>query len=376
MLFRDIIGQKKIKQRLIRSVQEERVSHAQLFSGPEGTGKLGLAIAYAQFISCRNRTEEDSCGNCPSCHKYGKLIHPDLHFVFPVFKTKESKKKYVWCDEFLTQWRNLILKSHYFNLNQWMDLISAENAQVTIYTNESEAIIKKLSLKPYEAEFKVMIIWLPEKMQTECANKLLKLIEEPPDKTLFLLVTEDEGNILPTILSRTQIIKIPGIDDQDLQEALQFSGKYNQAAIVEMIRLAKGNYLRAIESEDPGEDKVYYFTTFQKIMRTAWKGEILELMNIGEDLATRGREKQKDFFIYTLQLTREFFILNMNKPSLVYLTNEEKDWGKKFSPFINERNVFALNQLFEEGYLHITMNGNPKIIFTDVLLKIVRLIKR
>jgi DNA polymerase III subunit delta' len=375
MFFSEIIGQEKVKQRLIKSVQEERISHAQLFSGPEGTGKLALAIAYAQFISCRNRTDTDSCGVCPSCHKYSKLIHPDLHFVFPIFKPKDSSKS-VWCDQFLSQWRTLILKSPYFSLNQWMDVINAENQQAIIYANESDFIFKKLNLKPYEAEFKVMIIWLPEKMHISCANKLLKLIEEPPFKTLFLFVSEDEGGIIPTILSRTQVIKVPGIDDPAMQEALRSTGKFSPGSIAEMVHLANGNYLKALESEYPGEDKIYHFEAFQKIMRHAWKGEVLELMGVAEDLADKGREQQKDFFSYALQLTREYFILNLNKPSLVFLTNNEKEWGTRFSPFINERNIVPLNKVFEDGFLHISMNGNPKIVFTDALLTIVRLIRR
>ncbi len=214
MFFRDIIGQEKIRERLVRSVEEQRVSHAQLFTGPEGTGKLGLAIAYAQYISCTNRTPSDSCGICHSCRKYAKLQHPDLHFVFPVFKKKNVAKPF--CDDFIAKWREMVLQSPYFTLNQWMDAIEADNAQGMIYAHESESIIRKLSIKPFEAEFKVMIIWLPEKMNLSCANKLLKMIEEPPAKTLFLLVTEDEERIIPTILSRTQIIRIPAIEDAEL----------------------------------------------------------------------------------------------------------------------------------------------------------------
>jgi DNA polymerase-3 subunit delta' len=270
----------------------------------------------------------------------------------------------------------MILKSHYFNLNQWLNVINAENQQAIIYSNESEAIFRKLNLKPYEAEFKVMIIWLPEKMNPECANKLLKLIEEPPQKTLFLLVSEDEGSIIPTILSRTQIIKVPGIEDSAMQEALQATGRFSPGSIAEMVHLAQGNYIRALESEDPGDNKIFFFEVFQKIMRYAWKGEVIKLMDVADDLATKGREKQKDFFTYALLLIREYFMLNLNKPSLVYLTSGEKEWGAKFSPFINERNIIALNKLFEEGYLHISMNGNPKIIFNDVLLTIVRLIRK
>ncbi len=374
MFFSDIIGQEKIRQRLTRSVHEQRISHAQLFSGPEGTGKLGLALAYAQYISCRNRNATDSCGNCPSCRKFGKLAHPDLHFVFPIYNKKTSQKAY--SDDFLPQWREMVLTSPYFNLGQWMAAIEADNAQGIIYSHESESIIRKLSMKPYEAEFKTMIIWLPEKMHPSCANKLLKMIEEPPAKTLFLMVTEEEESVLTTILSRTQIIRVPGIDDTSLLEALRNKGENDPEILAEMVHRAGGNYLKALEYTQPGEDKVYYFGTFQKIMRHAWKAEVPELLSLAEELADLGRERQKEFFLYVLQLVREYFMMNLGNPSLLYLTRNEKEFGIKFARFINEKNVIPFRELFEEGYRHVSMNGNVKIIFTDTLLKIVRLIRR
>jgi len=375
MYFSEIIGQEKVKQRLTTSVQEERISHAQLFTGPEGNGKLGLAIAYARFISCRDRKDGESCGICPSCRKYAKLIHPDLHFVFPIFKPKNSKKE-AYCDDFLPAWREMVLKSHYFSLNHWVNHINAENAQLTIYGHESESILRKLNLKSSEAEFKVLIIWLPEKMNLTCANKLLKMIEEPPSKTLFLLVSEDENGIIPTIRSRTQMIRIPGIENLALQKELEKDGRFDAESIAEMIHCANGNYLSAMEYYDADKEKNFYFETFQKIMRHAFKESLSELLNDAEELSSLGRERQKDFLQYTLRLVREFFVLNMGKPSLVFLTRKEKEWGLKFSPYINERNVIPFNQVFEEGYLHISMNGNGKIIFTDIVLKIAGLIKK
>ena len=379
MFFKDIIGQGKIKERLIRSVHEERISHAQLFSGPEGNGKLALALAYAKYISCRNRTDNDSCGVCPSCRKYQKLQHPDLHCVFPIYKPKGPQKAY--CDDFLKLWREMVIKSPYFGLNQWGSFIEAENSQLTIYSHESESIIRKLNIKPFEAEFKVMIIWLPEKMNIACSNKLLKMIEEPPVKTLFLMVTENEADIISTIRSRTQVIKIPRIADRDLQEHLSQTGMYDAETLAGMIHHAGGNYLKAIEFSEPSEDKKYFFDLFQNVMRQAYtagknNGAIIDLLDTAEELAGIGRERQKDFFLYAMQLTREFFIMNLKKPSLVYLNQEEKLFGEKFSPFINERNVIQFNKIFEEGYLHISRNGNPKIVFTDSLLSIIRIVRK
>lgn len=379
MFFKDIIGQEKVKQRLIKSVSEERVSHAQLFSGPEGNGKMALALAYAQYITCRNRSETDSCGICPSCKKYSKLAHPDLHFVFPIYKPKSVQKAY--SDDFLKQWREMIIQSPYFSLYQWGAAIEADNAQLTIYAHESESIIKKLSIKPFEAEFKVMIIWLPEKMNLACSNKLLKLIEEPPVKTLFLMVTENEADIIATIRSRTQIIKIPRITDTDLQNHFLLNGNYNPETVAEMVHHANGNYLKALEFAEPTDDKQYFFDSFQKIMRLAYKAgketvNILEILDLAEELAGIGRERQKDFLQYAMQMTREFFIMNLQKPDLVYVNRFERDFGNKFSPFINERNVALFNRLFEEAYLHISRNGNAKIIFTDTLLSIIRIIRK
>jgi DNA polymerase III subunit delta' len=205
MFFKDVIGQQKIKERLIHSVKEQRISHALMFTGPEGTGKLALALAFAQYVSCRNRDENDSCGECPACRKYQKLAHPDLHFVFPVFPTKTIKKPV--SDDFLPKWREMIHKTPYFTLSQWLGFIENENAQGFIYERESDSIMRKLNLKSFESEYKVMIIWLPEKMHAACSNKLLKLIEEPPSKTLFLLITEDEESVISTIRSRTQLDK-------------------------------------------------------------------------------------------------------------------------------------------------------------------------
>ncbi len=375
MFFSDIIGQDKIKERLIRSVHEGRISHAQLFSGPEGTGKTGLAIAYAQYISCRNRSETDSCGVCPSCRKFSKLAHPDLHFVFPITSKKNASGK-VTCDDYLAPWREMVLASPYFSLTQWMAAIEADNAQGIIYSHESDSVIRKLSMKSFEAEFKTMIIWLPEKMHIVAANRLLKLIEEPPDKTLFLLVTEDEEAMLPTILSRTQILRVPGIDDTSMINALRNRGEQDPETLAEMVHRAGGSFLKALEYTQPGEDKLRFFGFFQKIMRFAWKGEVLELLTLAEELSDMGRERQKEFFLYALMLTREYFMMNLGNPSLLYMTRDEKEFGIKFSRFINEKNVIPFRELYEEGYRHISMNGSAKIIFTDTLLKTVRLIRK
>lgn len=375
MFFKDVIGQEKIKQRLIRSVSEGRVSHALMFGGPEGTGKLALALAFAQFISCRSRKPDDSCGECPSCRKYQKLAHPDLHFVFPIFPTKQFKAPL--CDDYLPKWRLMAGKSPYFTLSQWLGFIDNENAQGMIYERESDAITKKLNLKAFESEFKVMIIWLPEKMNQSSSNKLLKLIEEPPSKTLFLLITEDEAGVISTIRSRTQHIHVPFIDDASLQKALQETdGNRPPAEIRDVVRLSGGNFIRAKEYLNPDEENSLYFTRFQELMRMAFMRQMTDLSSWAEEMAALGRDRQKAFFTFALRLVREYFIMNLKNSGLEYLTREEKEWGTKFAPYINERNVIQFSKDFETGIKHISMNGNPRIIFFDTALRVTRLIKK
>ena len=374
MFFKDVIGQDEIKKRLIRSVKEQRISHAQLFTGPTGTGKLALALAFAQYVSCRNRGETDSCGECPSCRKYQKMAHPDLHFVFPVFPTKEFKKPV--SDDFLPRWREMVKKNPYFTLSQWLGFIENENAQGLIYERESDSIMRKLNLKSFESEYKVMIIWLPEKMHQACSNKLLKLIEEPPNKTLFLLVSEDEESIITTIRSRAQLLKVPFIDKDSMKSALEKIEGIDKEQIPEAVHLASGNYIKALEYLNPDEDTQFYFTKFQEMMRFAYKREVKELVDWAEEMGRIGRDRQKSFFSFALRLVREYFVMNMKKPGLVYLNNKEKNWGKNFAPFINERNIVPFAKEFELSIKHISMNGNARIIFLDTALRMVRLIKR
>lgn len=374
MFFKDVIGQAEIKRRLIRSVQEQRISHAQLFAGQPGTGKLAMALAYAQYVSCRNRSEEDSCGVCPSCHKYQKLAHPDLHFVFPVFNAKHLKNPI--SDDFLPQWREKVLQSPYFELSDWLGHIDAGNAQGLIYERESESILRKLNLKSFESEFKVMIIWLPEKMHLACSNKLLKMIEEPPKKTLFLLISENEEGVIGTIRSRAQLVKFPFIDNASLAAALAKIEGIDPEIIPDAVHLANGSYNRALEYITPGEDEQFYFQKFQEMMRFAYARQVRELIDWADEMAKIGRDKQKAYFAAALRLVREYFISNMKRSELVYMNRDEKEWGKKFAPFINERNIVPFANEFELGIKHISMNGNPRIVFLDTALRMVRLIKR
>lgn len=374
MFFKEIIGQEAIKQRLIQSVREERVSHAQLFAGPEGTGKLALAIAYAQYVACTNRQHNDSCGECPSCKKYRKLIHPDLHFVFPVVKTPKFKEPV--SDNFLEEWRAMIAQSPYFNLDQWFDLIGVENSQGLIYAHQSEEIIRKLNLKSYESEYKVMIIWLPEKMHVACANKLLKMIEEPPVKTLFVLITENEEDIISTIRSRCQLIIVPPIDPDSMTKALEQLPEAEGFDLRNIVHLSKGNFGKAIELLEPDEQTLFNLERFKELMRFSYGRKYSDLFKWVDQVAGIGREKQKSLLNYFLNSLRENFIYNLKNRELTFMSDQEEEFSKRFSPFINERNIQELTEVFELAFAHIGMNGNPRIIFTDVSFKIVKLIRK
>ena len=375
MKFTEIIGQKVIVEKLLRSVSEERVSHAQLFAGPEGSGKLALAIAFAQFISCENPAAYDSCGVCPSCIKYEKLAHPDLHFVFPVFK--KGSKNDPLSNNFIGQWREQIFETPYFNLNNWLKRIGVENEQGLIYASEAVDIIKKLSLKSYESEYKVMIIWLPERMHSATANKLLKLIEEPPEKTLFLLVSEDVNRVLPTILSRCQFVRVPAITQKEL--ALAFSDRLDVPAdkAMDLAHISTGNFVKGKNLITEDETRVLNMENFTKLMRSSWKKDIISLTEWADEIAITGREAQKRFLDFSIDQLRENYMMNIGqlKNKLVYLLGEEEKFARGFNVYVNSDNINELTREFSRAHHHISANGNAKIVLLDLALKVVKLIR-
>jgi DNA polymerase III subunit delta' len=375
MNFAQIPGQKEIIGKLLRSVKEERVSHAQLFSGGEGCGSMALALAYARYINCENRSEHDSCGVCKSCVKYDKLIHPDLHFVFPVIKSKKFPDPV--SDNYIGEWRDFVQKSPYFNINNWFDSIEVGNAQGMIFASEASEIIKKLSLKTFESDFKIMILWLPEKMHQATANKLLKMIEEPPEKTLFLLVSEEPDKVIPTILSRCQLVKIPSFNNHEIEKYIKQRFNVADEKAADIARVSNGNITRAIDLCENEESSVENLDRFKSLMRFAWKRDIISIINWSEEVAATGREAQKNFISFSLRLLRENLMLSLDqlKNNLVYLTGEEADFSGKFHPSINQKNIYPLTEEFDLVYSHIEANGNAKIIFLDLALKVTRLIR-
>lgn len=374
MKFADVLGQSEIKKRLIQTVQEERISHAQLFFGPSGVGKLPLAIAYARFIMCENRGEEDACGVCPSCIKFTKLAHPDLHFSFPVVSSKEFTKPV--SDNYIEQWRSAVPENPYITENQWYEVLNAENKQGLISKAEAEAIQRKLSLKSYESEFKIMIIWLAEKMNASAANSLLKLLEEPPDKTIFMLISESTDQILPTILSRTQMIRMTPLSSQSIIEGLRSNFPDAAALHEDAARRANGNYSTARQIIESDEVENMHFEEFTFFMRQCYKREIIEINGWIEKMAGLGRERLKLYLSYGLRMIRENFILNLEQAEISYLSQKEGEFSQRFSAFIHQGNVYKLTEEFDLAIRHIEANGNPRLVLLDLAIQTILLLKQ
>ncbi|MDR2813637.1 MAG: DNA polymerase III subunit delta [Prevotellaceae bacterium] len=376
MLFSEVIGHEELRRKLAHAARENRVSHAQLFLGREGSGNLALALAYAQYVMCENPSDSDACGVCTACAKVRKLAHPDLHFAFPVNSSKSSEKNPV-SDMFLAPWREKLLQSPYITEQAWYESLNLDNKQGNISTHEAEAIMRKLSLKAFEGNFKIMLIWLPERMNAVAANKLLKLIEEPPAQTLFLLVAENSRQMLKTILSRTQLVSVPPVHDSALAAMLAREFSLTQPEARTLAHLANGSVVEARRMAGQSDDKREYFEQFVALMRLSYASKaenIILLMQQAEKIAGQGREWQKNFLLYAQRMARENFILNQQVNDAVYLAGEEADFSAKFAPFINPNNIFRLYEEFNLALQHLGQNGNPKIIFTDLVLKLVKLI--
>jgi len=384
MLFSEIIGQEETKQQLRRAVREGRIPHAQLFTGISGIGKLQLALAYAQYLNCPHRTDEDSCGACPTCLQFEKLQHPDLHFVFPIVKTDAADT----CDAFLEPWRNIILNKHYFDLNDWHTALGVETKQSMIYEKESGEIVRKLSLKPYGNGYKVMIIWQPEKMNGTAANKLLKLLEEPPVQTVFLLVSEHPEQLLTTIRSRVQTIRVPRVETTTIEQALISHG-IDATRATDIARIANGSLLAALKKADESEENQQELNDFIALFRDAYTVGVLKdpvkkyeslkrLRQWSLDMADAkvGREKQKHFLQYAQQQVRENYIRNIGQPELNYQLAPEREFSTKFAPFIHNGNVEAIMNQLDLAERQIEQNGNAKIVFFDLCMQMIVLIKK
>ncbi len=377
--FKDIIGHEKIKENLIRSAKQGRISHAQLFAGPSGVGTLAFALAYAQYLNCENPKDEDSCGECKSCKKISKLIHPDLHFIFPVVKTKKITNP--TSVDFIDKWRKFVLSSTFHSYSKWLEFLETEKSQASIYTQETKEIIKIINLKTFEAKYKILIIFMPEMMNTSTANKLLKAIEEPPENTVFLLVSENEEVILKTIFSRTQLVKFHRLNNDEVQHYLNVEHpEINHDILTDVSALAEGDIMKAEEFlRDLSDDNSFWsenFNLFKNFILTAYRVDIKNMSQIVNNLASLGKEQQKFFLKYCLRMFRESFILHQSEDGeLIHLTNREKDFSQKLSKIIHQSNIFALYEIFNKAYYEIIRNASAKILFTDLLFKTLKLLK-
>ena len=385
MQFKDVIGQQVLKESLARMADNGRVSHAQLFTGKEGTGALPLAMAFAQYINCTNRQDGDSCGQCASCIQMGQLAHPDVHFVFPVNKSKSAEAvsgadgdKPV-SDHFIAKWREQVLQTDprgYFNEQAWYRTIDIDNKQGNISRHEADRIIHKLSFKAFESKYKILIVWLPERMNDQASNALLKILEEPWENTVFLLVSESPGRLLRTILSRTQEVNVPAIATDDLAEWLRVHKPLPAADAAHLARIAFGNILEALRllDEDAVDDE--QFDLFVQLMRLSYEDRHMQLLDWAEAVAALNRESQKAFLENTARLLRDAYMLSMGVDEVAYLYGREYDFCRKFAPFVNNRNIDALVEETRRTVGDIARNGNPKIVFSHYALTVSKLIVR
>ena len=381
MLFSDIIGQTHIKKHLTTSVDNGRVPHAQLFVGPEGSGTLPMAIAYAQYVLCANKSGENDNGNEACNIKFNNYSHPDLHFAFPV-TTNDKIKRHPVSKHFLEEWRDLLNKQPYGNLFDWYKQLGVDNKQGQIGVDEAQDIIKSLALKPYEGGYKVMLIWMADKMNTAASNKLLKLIEEPPNKTVFILIAEEEEQIIGTIRSRCQLLHFPPLAEIDIKNALIKNYSLNETIAVKLAHQANGNYNKACDLVYNDSEDTQFETWFIFWIRAAFKAKgnkaaIHDLIKWSEDIAKTGRETQKHFLNFCLEFFRQALLLNYNADALVYMEiKTEKFELSKFAPFVHNNNILDISNELQDAIYHIERNGNSKIILTDLSIKLTRLLHK
>jgi len=381
MKFADIVGQNHLKKHLTFNADNGRIAHAQLFIGPEGSGTLPMAIAYAQYIICKN-TASENVGGVASCNlKFDALQHPDLHFVYPVNSNEDVKSNPI-SDDFLGTWNEFIKSNPYASVNDWYEAIGIHKKQGNISVHEAASILKKISLKSFEGGYKVMIIWMAEKMNVEASNKLLKLLEEPTEKTVFILIAEDESAILQTILSRCQILHFNALSEHDIVDALITKENCDEPDAYSIAKQAQGNYNKALKLRYNVTEEYPFDEWFVSWVRSAFKANknarvVTDLVKWSDEISTIGREKQKQFLVHCMELFRQALLINYNTADLVYLKpNVENFKLENFAPFVNENNILEIFQELEDAIYHIERNGNAKIILTDLSIKLTRLIHK
>lgn len=373
MLFKEITGNKNLKTKLINSVKNDRIAHAQLFIGKKGSAKLALAIAFAQFLNCLNRNQVDSCNECHSCVMYNTLTHPDLHLIFPVLKIKSIKNPV--SDNFVNEWRQLVLDNPYISISEWYDNFNAGNKQGNIYKDEAELLQKKVALKNYDSEYRVVLIWFPEKMNLTASNKLLKLIEEPPKGTYFIMISENTNEILPTIISRLQTLKVKPFRKEDIVEYLYLKKDISNELGKKIAQISNGDINNALKISDTEIEDNDFLKEFQKWMQICYKKNIVELSNWNENVVKKSRENQKNFLVYALKIIRSAFIQGKKAGQTLNLTKKEKEFVSNFAPFINENNSIYIFENLEKAIFAISRNANSKIVFYELSLQMMKFLK-
>lgn len=380
MLFKDVLGLDHIKNHLSFSADKGRIAHAQLFVGSEGSGTLAMALAYVQYLVCGNVNGENQGGDQACNLKFDSLSHPDVHFAFPT-SNSDKVKSHAVSNHYMEEWRQFLNEQPYGNLFDWYRLIGIEKKQGQIGVDEAMDVVKKLALKSYEGGYKVMIIWMAEKMNTPAANKLLKLIEEPPEKTVFLLITEDEEQILQTIRSRCQILHFPPLAEATIADALVEKGLIREEA-QRIAHEANGNFNKAMDLMNNDSEDLVFEKWFVQWVRSAFKAKgnkaaIHDLIMWSEEVAKTGRETQKKFLKYCLSVMRQALLLNYGTDELAYMKIHVDNFQlEKFAPFVHENNIVNIVEELENAMYHIERNGNSKIILTDLSIKLTRLLHR
>jgi DNA polymerase III subunit delta' len=370
MLFRDVIGQAALKEKLIGNIREQRIAHAQLFLGPRGSGNLPLALAYAQYLLCEQKGDNDSCGTCSACLQTAKLEHPDLHLAFPIYLNEKIKT----CDHFIKEWRSAVLKRPYMDIDQWRDELESENKQLRMGVDIAHDIQRRLSLRSFRGGYKVILIWQAELMDAPASNKLLKVLEEPEPKTVFVLVSNDAEQLLATIISRAQLTKVPALRPGDIAAAIQQRFPEIPADEAGLIGVrSDGDLLEAVDMAEKGEEDL--FDLFRGWLLACFQLNVVEVAEFTEQFQKMGRERQKTFLRYALQMIRQCVLQWQQTPDLVRVMGREQEFVQKFSRLLTDHNADRIRQELEQAHHHIERNANPKILFMDMSYRIMGLLK-
>ncbi len=373
MHYKEVIGQQQVKQRLRQQVLTGHIPHAQLFCGPEGSGKLPMALAFATALLCESPVEGEACGSCKSCKMAAALQHPDLHFVFPVIKRKGQSGEPT-SNQYLAEWNAQLADTPYFDRSTWLERMKVENQQSLIYAAESDSMQHKLSLVSSQGGHKVMIVWQPEQMNLSAANKVLKLLEEPPSQTVFILVSQYPERLLETILSRVQTIEFRPLSNEEIMRALVEQGRLQNADAEKVAQAAAGSYIAALRQLTADSEDALFFDMFVLLMRLSYMRKIKDMSEWADQVASWGRERQKHFLEYCQRLVRENFVYNFRRPELVHMNEREADFAVKFARFINERNIVGIMEELSAAQRDVEQNVNPRMIFFDFALKMIVLL--